>query len=172
MKLIAHDHHCSRAGGGISMPPTRHAPHMPRRRAGLSRRALPLGSDMDQCPALLPVKPRVLLIDADNATALVIELLLTPEVELTHVSTLAAARAALAETSYSLAVIDPVLCDGDASELLPSLRASQLLVYSATEPEWRVPRRDFLSKQASTPRKLYIAISGMLGLVGGIGAGD
>jgi CheY-like chemotaxis protein len=114
----------------------------------------------------------VLLIDADNATALVVELLLTPEVNVTHVSTLAEAREALASTTFSLAVIDPSLGDGDASELLPSLRAAQLLVYAENEPDWRVPRRGFLCKHTASPRQLYIEIAGMLGLVGGIGAGD
>lgn len=170
MKALS-DHPCFRSGDGIAVAPGRSATHMPRRRPPLLK-AAPRLTDPGLVQAEAAIKPKVLLIDADNATALVVELLLTPEVNVTHVTTLAQAREALAATSYSLAVIDPALADGDASELLVSLRAAQLLVYAATEPDWRLPRSSFVSKHGSTPRQLYIAISGMLGLVGGIGAGD
>jgi CheY-like chemotaxis protein len=172
MKAITPEHTCSRSGGGIAVRPACQAPHMQRRRASVHARVAPRLTA--PVPVQVPAapKPRVLLVDADNATALVVELLLSPEVIVTHVSSLAAARVALASSTFSLAVIDPALHDGDAVDLLPSLRAAQLLVYAEHEPDWRVPRRGFLPKHTSSPRQLYIAIAGMLGLVGGIGAGD
>ena len=63
--------------------------------------------------------------------------LLMPEARVTHVPTLAAAREHAAAADFFGGRDRPDLPDGDAAELLPALTAIPLLVYSASQPDWR-----------------------------------
>jgi DNA-binding response OmpR family regulator len=107
--------------------------------------------------------PHVLHIDKDSATALALSILLTPEARVTHVPTLAAAREILRQQIFSAVVLDPDLPDGDAAELLPALRTTPLLVYSADQPDWRMLTGVYLPKPWTSPRQLWTTISHMLG---------
>ena len=108
--------------------------------------------------------PHVLHIDNDPAAALALYVLLTPEARVTHVPTLAAARAILQQQIFSVVVIDPNLPDGDAAELLPALTGIPLVVYSASEPYWRARASVFLLKPWTSPRLLWRTISTLLGI--------
>lgn len=112
--------------------------------------------------------PRVLHIDSDADTALVLTALLVPETRVTHVSTLAAAQHMLQHEQFALVVIDPDLRDGDASLLLDNLHHLQhdarLLVYSARHPEANMPGGAFLPKPWTSPRQLWRTVSELLGL--------
>ena len=116
--------------------------------------------------------PQVLHIDADIKSATVLAALLMPEARVTHAASLAQARALLATHIYSLVVLDPQLPDGDADALMPLLAATPLLVYASRHPEWRVTAGRFLPKPWTTPRQLWSTVSGMLGIAGGVAAGD
>ncbi|HEX8612945.1 MAG TPA: hypothetical protein VF800_16790 [Telluria sp.] len=119
-----------------------------------------------------PNAPRVLHIDSDEKTALVLSTLLMPEAHVTHVRTLAEARRALAGELFSLVVLDPGLSDGDGRTLMPELLTTPLLVYSARLPDARDPVRAFLPKPWTSPRQLWSTISAMLGIAPGMTAGD
>jgi CheY-like chemotaxis protein len=108
--------------------------------------------------------PHVLHIDNDPASALALAILLMPEARVTHVPTLAAARAILRQQIFSAVVIDPNLPDGDAVELLPALSAIPMLVYSANPPRWRMLAGVYLPKPWTSPRQLWSAISTLLGI--------
>ncbi|MCE3603699.1 hypothetical protein LXA47_08775 [Massilia sp. P8910] len=116
--------------------------------------------------------PRVLHIDSDEKTALVLATLLQPEALVTHVTTIAAARRLLGTELYSLVVLDPGLSDGDGRALMPELLTTPLLVYSARLPDARDPVRAFLPKPWTSPRQLWSTISAMLGIAPGTAAGD
>ncbi|MDQ1834026.1 hypothetical protein [Massilia scottii] len=116
--------------------------------------------------------PRVLHIDSDEKTALVLATLLQPEAMVTHVATIAEARRLLGTQLYSLVVLDPGLSDGDGRALLPELLTTPLLVYSARLPDARDPVRAFLPKPWTSPRQLWSTISTMLGIAPGMTAGD
>ncbi|ATQ74360.1 hypothetical protein CR152_07440 [Massilia violaceinigra] len=116
--------------------------------------------------------PRVLHIDSDEKTALVLATLLQPEARVTHVATIAEARRLLGTQLYSLVVLDPGLSDGDGRALLPELLTTPLLVYSARLPDARDPVRAFLPKPWTSPRQLWSTISTMLGIAPGLTAGD
>ncbi|MDM5176341.1 hypothetical protein PO883_03940 [Massilia sp. DJPM01] len=116
--------------------------------------------------------PRVLHIDSDEKTALVLATLLQPEARVTHVTTIAAARRLLGTELYSLVVLDPGLSDGDGRALMPELLTTPLLVYSARLPDGRDPVRAFLPKPWTSPRQLWSTISTMLGIAPGVTAGD
>ena len=116
--------------------------------------------------------PHVLHIDKDEAAALALALLLTPEARVTHVTTLAAAREQLQRQIFSAVVIDHQLPDGDAAELLPVLAATPLLVYSAGEPLWRGQAGAYLPKPWTQPRRLWATIARMLGIHHPTFAGD
>lgn len=108
--------------------------------------------------------PHVLLIDRDEATALALAILLTPEARVTHVASIEAARDILQRQIFSAVVIDPHRLEGDASHLLPALAAIPVLVYSAREPEWRGQAGAYLPKPWTPPRRLWATISRMLGI--------
>lgn len=116
--------------------------------------------------------PHVLHIDKDSASALALAVLLMPEVRVTHVPTLAAARQMLQRHIFSAVVIDPNLPDGDAEELLPELTAIPLLVYSANQPSWRERTGEYLPKPWTSPRQLWTAISRLLGIPTSTCVGD
>ncbi|WLI89757.1 response regulator [Massilia sp. R2A-15] len=116
--------------------------------------------------------PHVLHIDRDQAAALALSILLTPEARVTHVPTLAAARELLKRQIFSAVVIDHQLPDGDAAELLPALAAIPLLVYSASEPVWRGQAGAYLPKPWTQPRRLWTTIARMLGISNPTFAGD
>lgn len=175
MKATAIDQHCHRDRDGIVFTLERRALHMRRRRA--RPRRLPVASGAHTMVAPLQIDlprvvPRVLVVSADPATLLVMQVLLAPEVFVNHAATLAEAREALAASPYSLAVIDPAQIDGDAAELLPALRTAQLLVYSDSEPEWRLQRRQYLCRSEASPRQLWSTLHRMLQIGGGLVAGD
>lgn len=116
--------------------------------------------------------PHVLHIDKDQAAALALAILLTPEARVTHVTTLAAAREQLQRRIFSAVVIDHQLPDGDAADLLPALAATPLLVYSAGEPVWRGQAGAYLPKPWTQPRRLWTTIARMLGISNPTFAGD
>lgn len=115
--------------------------------------------------------PRVLHIDADASSALVLSTLLVPEAHVTCVPTLEAARRELVNNVFSLVVIDPSLPDGDAATLLPFLAGTPMLVYAAIQPDWR-PAANYLPKPWTSARQLWVTISGLLGIAHGMTAGD
>lgn len=108
--------------------------------------------------------PRVLHVDADQATAQLMERLLMPEARVTSVATLDQARALLAREQFALVVLDPCLPDGDAAGLLPLLGSARLLVYSAAAPAWHAAPGAYLAKPWTSQRQLWIAVAGMLGV--------
>ncbi|MES2148231.1 MAG: hypothetical protein V4508_00420 [Pseudomonadota bacterium] len=158
--------------------------HQRKRRRSNGRRGLPLphcAAPEAQCPeAPAPVDgaprgagvPRVLHIDADLRAATVLAALMMAEAQVVHVPTLAAARRLLASQIFSLVVLDPNLPDGDGGELLAALAATPLLVYAGRHPDWRGPVRAYLPKPWTTPRQLWTAVSGMLGMDELVAAGD
>ncbi|MES2325083.1 MAG: hypothetical protein V4633_22745 [Pseudomonadota bacterium] len=115
--------------------------------------------------------PRVLHIDADASSALVLSTILIPQAHVTCVPTLEEGRRALLEQVFSLVVIDPSLPDGDAATLLPYLAGTPMLVYAARQPDWR-PATTFLPKPWTSARQLWMTISGLLGIPHGEAAGD
>lgn len=117
-------------------------------------------------------RPQVLHVDVDTGAATALSSLLVPEAQVTHVTTLSEARRLLQSDVFSLVVLDPALPDGDARSLLPLLSGTPLLVYSATQPEWRGATPAFLPKPWTSARQLWTAIAGMLGIPTGISAGD
>lgn len=116
--------------------------------------------------------PRVLHIDRDADSAQALADLLMPEVLMVHAATLSEARRMLETGIYSLVVIDTALPDGDGAMLLPSLSNTPLLVYSTRQPDARFTSLTFLPKPWSTPRQLWSAISGLLGMPSTLTAGD
>ncbi|MDQ1813753.1 hypothetical protein RBA41_10600 [Massilia sp. CCM 9210] len=148
----------------------------PRVTAPLMDAALVLGCASDAGPGdhegCARNVPRVLHIDSDEKTALVLATLLQPEARVTHVTTIAEARHLLGTQLYSLVVLDPGLSDGDGRALLPELLTTPLLVYSARLPDARDPVRAFLPKPWTSPRQLWSTISTMLGIAPGMTAGD
>lgn len=181
MKAAAHNKLCLNSRAGEQRAGPGHALHTARRRASLARglrrqlaqEGVPAAGMRLRSVEMLPLElldlaaatlPRVLLVDPDSATALILTTLLVPEAEVVHVPTLAAARHALRTQIFSAVVIDPSLPDGDAATLLPALVATPLLVYSAREPEWRNAPGAYLPKPFTSPRQLWSAISGMLGI--------
>ena len=112
--------------------------------------------------------PRVLHVDSDADTALVLSALLVPETRVTHVSTLAAAQELLQTEQFALVVIDPDLRDGDAGLLLDNLHHLQhdarVLVYSARHPETTIAGGAFLPKPWTSPRQLWRTVSDLLSI--------
>jgi two-component system phosphate regulon response regulator OmpR len=173
MKATGNFPKCRPASRGADTPgATRAAPlHLPRRavatpvprpEASGAPRTGPLDSLVSHdAPG---ATPHILHIDKDSASALALATLLMPEVRVTHVPTLAAARAILRQQIFAAAVIDPTLPDGDAAELLPALAAIPLLVYSAHQPHWRTLSAVYLPKPWTSPRQLWTTIAHLLGI--------
>lgn len=112
--------------------------------------------------------PRVLHVDGDGDTALVLATLLVPETQVTHVHTLAAAQRAIAHERYALVVLDPDLPDGDGAALIAALKqadsATPVLLYSAREPADRAHASAFLAKPWTSPRQLWRTVAELLGM--------
>lgn len=196
MKAAPHDkQHCLAVAGSGSTAHQRASLHAPRRRSSVAgglrqmlsaqlehqRRSGARIRSIEQFPldiielghaSLAGAVPRVLLVDPDSDTALILATLLMPEVQVVHVPTLAAAQQALRAEIFSAVVLDPSLPDGDAASLMPALYATPLLVYSARAPEWRGAPGNFLPKPWTSPRQLWAAISTLLGKPPGVIAGD
>jgi two-component system phosphate regulon response regulator OmpR len=163
----------SSVAGGLRQMLTEQLDHQ--RRSGQSIRSIeqfPLDIiELGHAP-LAGAVPRVLLVDPDSTTALILATLLMPEAQVVHVPTLAAAQQALRGEIFSAVVLDPSLPDGDAASLMPALYATPLLVYSAREPAWRGAPGNFLPKPWTSPRQLWAAISTLLGKPPAVIAGD
>lgn len=108
--------------------------------------------------------PRVLLLDRDGMTALALAVLLTPEAQVSHVSSVAEALGKLRDMAFSAAVIDPQHIDGDMGDLLELLIDCPVIAYSAVEPSWREYADDYLPKPHTTPRKLWSSLARALGM--------
>jgi CheY-like chemotaxis protein len=108
--------------------------------------------------------PRVLLLDQDAVTALALAVLLTPQAQLTHVTSVAAAIGKLRHARFGAVVVDPQYIEGNLSGLLDHVMDIPLLVYSAAEPTWREFADDFLPKPWTSPRTLWSSIARALGL--------
>jgi CheY-like chemotaxis protein len=143
-------------------PPVLHAGSPERQAVAVSSRTEPLEPLVLHRPP--GTAPHVLHIDKDSESAQALATLLMPEARVTHVPTLAAARALLQQQIFSAVVIDPILPDGDAAELLPALNGVPLLVYSAHQPDWRSRTGVYLPKPWTSPRQLWTTIAGLLGI--------
>lgn len=125
---------------------------------------------LEELTAACKEVPRVLHVDGDGDTALVLAALLMPEAQVHHAATLAEAVAAMERASYALVVMDPDLPDGDGTVLLERLQhgphgaATQVLLYSARHPGLRVQAHAFLPKPWTSPRQLWRTISRLLGI--------
>jgi two-component system phosphate regulon response regulator OmpR len=107
---------------------------------------------------------RVLHIDRSDRSAQVLDTLLVPAARVTHVQTVAAARELLRRDCFSMVVLDPDLDDGDASELLPLLLGTPLLVYSTLYPVWGDQITAFLPKPVTPINQLWGVMARMLGI--------
>ncbi|HJV03149.1 MAG TPA: response regulator [Burkholderiaceae bacterium] len=110
--------------------------------------------------------PRVLHVDGDHESALVLATLLVPETQVTHAGTLDAALRAVRGGHYALVVLDPDLPDGDGAALLDLLgeqqRAIPVLLYSARRPHRYDQAMAFLPKPWTSPRQLWLTVSRLL----------
>lgn len=116
--------------------------------------------------------PRVLHIDGDGDTALVLATLLVPETQVLHAHTLADAQAALAEHRFALVVLDPDLPDGDGTTLFGMIKEhaadTPVLLYSARHPGLRSQSHMFLPKPWTSPRQLWRTVAQLLGIDSGL----
>ncbi|MRW91754.1 response regulator [Duganella sp. FT80W] len=118
--------------------------------------------------SIFAAAPRVLHIDSDHDSALVLAALLVPETQVTHVPSIAAAQELLQSEKFALIVMDPDLPDGDGVDLLPDLNMHQqgarVLMYSARHPEQHHAGNAFLPKPWTSPRQLWRTVSDLLGI--------
>lgn len=114
------------------------------------------------------VIPRVLHVDADNTTALILATLLVPEIRVTRVATAADAAASLAEHRYDLIVLDADLPDGCGQALIDAHRErgchTPVLLYSACQPSLHHQAHAYLPKPWTSPRQLWQSICRLLEL--------
>jgi DNA-binding response OmpR family regulator len=111
------------------------------------------------------VLPRVLHVDPDTDSAVVLATLLVPDTEVVHAPTLAAAQAHLDGGEFALVVLDPDLPDGDGHALVRSLRThshTPVLLYSATQPALHHQAHAFLPKPWTSPRQLWHTVAHLL----------
>lgn len=109
---------------------------------------------------------RVLHIDGDDDSALLLATLLVPEAQVTRVPTLAAATRAIRLGGYSLVVLDPDLPDGDGAPLLEMLECADapppVLLYSARDSIWSGAADAALLKPATSMRQLARTLARLL----------
>ncbi|WP_256080565.1 response regulator [Massilia sp. YIM B04103] len=112
--------------------------------------------------------PRVLHVDGDHDTALVLAALLVPETRVSHAASLADALEAIRQHRFALIVLDPDLPDGDGHALVQAMQkqgaGTPVLLYSARHPDLRHPSHAFLPKPWTSPRLLWQTVSHLLGL--------
>lgn len=112
--------------------------------------------------------PRVLHVDPDEDSAVVLATLMAPEIHVVHAATYSQAQRLLEQGEYSLLVIDPDLPDGDGHTLIRKLRQTDqytpVLLYSASQPMLHHDAHAFLPKPWTSPRQLWRTVSHMLGL--------
>jgi CheY-like chemotaxis protein len=118
--------------------------------------------------SIFAAAPRVLHIDSDGDTALVLATLLVPETQVTHVPTLQDALHALHTEQFALVVMDPNLPDGDGADLYAVMHQTQrdarVLLYSARQPDQRDLASAFLPKPWTSPRQLWRSVSELLSI--------
>lgn len=115
--------------------------------------------------------PHVLLIDRDGVAGPALSVLLTPEAQVTQVSSVAQAVMTLRRQSFAAAVIDPRHIEGDIGELLELLMDCPVICYSAVEPSWRDFADVMLPTPWTAPRKLWSSVARMLGMPSPVFAG-
>ena len=112
--------------------------------------------------------PRVLHVDPDEDSAVVLATLLAPEIHVVHAATYAQARRQLDQGEFALLVIDPDLPDGDGHTLIRDLRQhdqyTPVLMYSAAQPMLHHQAHAFLPKPWTSPRQLWRTVSHMRGM--------
>jgi CheY-like chemotaxis protein len=112
--------------------------------------------------------PRVLHVDPDEDSAVVLATLLAPEIHVVHAPSYAQAQQQLDQGEFALIVIDPDLPDGDGHTLIRTLRQhdqyTPVLLYSASQPMLHHHAHAFLPKPWTSPRQLWRTVSHMLGL--------
>ncbi|MYN03559.1 response regulator [Pseudoduganella sp. DS3] len=112
--------------------------------------------------------PRVLHVDPDEDSAVVLATLLAPETQVVHAATYEQAHSLLQQGEFALLVIDPDLPDGDGHTLIRTLRQldqhTPVLLYSASQPSLHHQAHAFLPKPWTSPRQLWRTVSHMLGL--------
>lgn len=119
--------------------------------------------------------PRVLHVDPDEDSAVVLATLLAPETHVVHAATYEQAQTLLAQGEFALLVIDPDLPDGDGHTLIRNMRQQDqhtpVLLYSASQPSLHHQAHAFLPKPWTSPRQLWRTVSHMLGLDAMVPAG-
>lgn len=114
----------------------------------------------------LPPAPRLLHIDAQDTTALILATLLVPEINVTRAASMLEADALLRQHRYALIVLDPDLPDGDGQHLIRELRErdvhTPVLLYSARQPSLHHQAHAFLPKPWTSPRQLWQATCRLL----------
>jgi two-component system phosphate regulon response regulator OmpR len=144
----------------VGKPRRQHAAHRtPRITRGTSVLRRPASTCLQMASGL-----RVLHIDRSARSGQVMDTLLVPSAHVTHVHSVADARTLLRRDCYALVVMDPDLDDGDASELLPLLMGTPLLVYSALYPVWGDQVTAFLPKRVTPINQLWGVMARMLGI--------
>ena len=112
--------------------------------------------------------PRVLHVDCDEDSAVVLATLMAPEIHVVHAATYDQAQHLLEHGEFALLVIDPDLPDGDGHTLIRNLRQTDqytpVLLYSASQPMLHHHAHAFLPKPWTSPRQLWRTVSHMLGL--------
>ena len=112
--------------------------------------------------------PRVLHVDPDEDSAVVLATLLAPEIHVVHAGSYSEAQSQLQRGEFALLVIDPDLPDGDGHTLIRNLRQNDqytpVLLYSASQPMLHHHAHAFLPKPWTSPRQLWRTVSHMLGL--------
>ncbi|WUR14192.1 response regulator [[Empedobacter] haloabium] len=120
---------------------------------------------LEACKPLLPA-PRLLHIDADDTTALILATLLVPEIQVTRAGSMLEADALLRQHEFALIVLDPDLPDGDGQVLIRELRErgvhTPVLLYSARQPSLHHQAHAFLPKPWTSPRQLWQATCRLL----------
>ncbi len=125
-------------------------------------------NDALEACALRPPVPRVLHVDADDTTALILATLLVPEVRVTRAASIRDAVARLDMEKYDLIVLDPDLPDGCGQTLVDEYRErgihTPVLLYSAHQPSLHHQAHAYLPKPWTSPRQLWQSVCRLLEL--------